>query len=436
MTVHQSSYEWQYKVARALHHQRLHAPAILRTALTLSCEALEVGFGCIIMFDEDQALRYTYVVGIEVEGEVASSFWHRLVHQGILGFVQYGQRVIVIHNIKADPRWPRLPDGVRLPRSGSAVGVPIKSEGRLFGVLLLISTEIDAFSEDAVHTLEDIADITAGALNNANMLETARAKETSFRRLVEKGQSEKAEAARYEQYRRDLAAMTYHDMRNPLQNIQISLSGLERLLHNNTTPMVSEMLRLAQHSSQQISRMVKGLLDIERLEQGRTMLNLKPVKLETLLRDTVEMVRPMTEEVGQTLSYAGDGSLPQLQIDADMVQRVIINLIENAVKHTPEGGSITVSARRSADTVCVSVSDTGPGVPDNFKDEIFDKFFRIKHSNAPEGVGLGLAFCRLAVEAHNGRIWVESEPGEGAVFTFALPVSAPASAKREAISAR
>jgi signal transduction histidine kinase len=388
------------------------------------------------MFDEDHALRYTYVVGIEVDGEVASSFWHRLVHQGILGFVQYGQRVIVIHNIKADPRWPQLPESARIPRSGSAVGVPVKAEGQLFGVLLLISTEIDAFNADAIRILEDIADITAGALNNANMLETARSKETSFRRLVEKAQSEKAEAARYEQYRRDLAAMTYHDMRNPLQNIQISLSGLERLLHNNTTPLLGEMLRLAQHSSQQISRMVKGLLDIERLEQGRTMLNLKPIRLEGLLRDTIEMMRPMAEEANQSLTYTSDGSLPQLQIDADMVQRVIINLIENAVKHTPDGGSITVSALRSADSVCISVSDTGPGVPDSFKDEIFDKFFRIKHSNAPDGVGLGLAFCRLAVEAHNGRIWVESKPGEGAVFSFALPVTAPASATRQAISAR
>jgi signal transduction histidine kinase len=429
-------YEWQYKVARALHHQRLHAPAILRTALSLSCEALRVEYGCMVMFDEENALRHTYVVGIELDGEVATSFWHRLIHQGIIGFVQHGQRVINIHNINADPRWPRLPEGAGIPTSGSAVGIPIKVDQRLLGVMLLLSPEVDAFDKAAVRLLEDIADTTAGALSNAAILDAARAKEASYRRIIDKVQAEKAEAARYEQYRRDLAAMTYHDMRNPLQNIQISLSGLERLLHNTNTPLVSEMLRLAQHSSQQITRMVKGLLDIERLEQGRSMLNLKPVKLDQLLREAVELVRPMAEEAGQTVSFAADASLPQLQIDADMIQRTIINLMENAVKHTPNGGSITVSARRAGDTVCISVKDTGPGVPGNLKDEIFDKFFRVKYSNAPEGVGLGLAFCRLAVEAHGGRIWVENEPDQGAVFSFALPVAAPSVQPRTAISAR
>lgn len=435
LTNNPSSYEWQYRVARALHHQRLQLPAILRTALSLSCEALAVDYGCIVMFDEDNALRHTHVVGIELDSQVAAGFWQRLMNQGIIGFVQYGQRVIVVHNIQADPRWTHLPESTGVPRSGSAVGVPIRVEDRLLGVLLLLSPEVGAFDANKVHLLEDIASITGDALNNATMLETSRIKEASYRRLVEKAQGEKADAARYEQFRRDLAAMTYHDMRNPLQNIQISLSGLERLLHNTATPLANEMLQLAQHSSQQISRMVKGLLDIERLEQGRTMLNLQPVKLEALLRETVAMVRPMAEQAGQTLTFGGDDSLPQIQIDADMVQRVIINLMENAIKHTPDGGFITVSARRTAETVCISVGDTGPGVPGNFKDEIFDKFFRIRYSNAPEGVGLGLAFCRLAVEAHNGRIWVDSEPGQGAVFSFALPVAAPASVAHQALNA-
>jgi signal transduction histidine kinase len=186
------------------------------------------------------------------------------------------------------------------------------------------------------------------------------------------------------------------------------------------------MIRLAQRSSQQITRMVRSLLDIERLEQGRTMLNVNSTTLDSLLGEAVEMVRPTAEEAGQKLKLEIDSNLPAIQIDTDMIQRVVTNLIENAVKHTPTNGSIIVSARLLTDGIRISVADTGPGVPRHFKDEIFDKFFRIKYSNAPNGVGLGLAFCRLAVEAHGGRIWVESEPGSGAVFAFTLPVTATA----------
>lgn len=424
MKVDHNSYEWQYNVARALHHQRLHPPAILRTALSMMCETLGISFGCIVTFDEDDALHHTYLVGIELDGEAANGFWKRLINQGIIGFVQHGQRVVVIRNISADPRWPQLPISARVPRTGSAIGIPITSEEQLVGVIVLLAPQVDYFDPNLVRILEDIADIVAGALNNANMLETSRNKETSYRRMIDKAQSEKAEAARHEQLRRDLAAMTYHDMRNPLQNIQISLAGLERLLSNSEKSLLGDMIRLAERSSEQITRMVRSLLDIERLEQGRTMLNIQPTTLDSLFGEAVDMVRPIAEEAGQTLRYEIDPNLPALQIDADMIQRVVTNLMENAIKHTPASGSITVTVRLITDSIRISVADTGPGVPRHFKDEIFDKFFRIKYSNAPNGVGLGLAFCRLAVEAHGGRIWVESEPGSGAVFAFTLPATA------------
>jgi signal transduction histidine kinase len=390
----------------------------------MMCETLGINFGCIVTFDEDDILRHTYLVGIALDGEAANSFWKRLINQGIIGFVQHGRRVVVIRNISADPRWPQLPANARVPQTGSAIGLPIKTDEQLLGVIVLLASEVDYFDTTLVRTLEEIADIVAGALNNANILESSRNKELSYRRMVDKAQSEKAEAARHEQLRRDLAAMTYHDIRNPLQNIQISLAGLERLMSNAEKTIAGEMIRLAQRSSQQITRMVRSLLDIERLEQGRTMLNVKPTTLESLLGEAVEMVRPIAEEAGQSLKYEIDPNLPALHIDGDMIQRVVTNLMENAVKHTPTNGAIAVSVRLVSDSIRISVADTGPGVPRHFKDEIFDKFFRIKYANAPNGVGLGLAFCRLAVEAHGGRIWVESEPGSGAVFAFTLPVAA------------
>jgi signal transduction histidine kinase len=97
--------------------------------------------------------------------------------------------------------------------------------------------------------------------------------------------------------------------------------------------------------------------------------------------------------------------------------------MENAVKYTPMGGTITLSAAQDGSSIRISVSDSGPGIPKHLQKTIFDKFSRVKYKDAPKGVGLGLAFCRLAVEAHGGQIWVESEPGQGSSFLFTLPAS-------------
>ena len=110
-----------------------------------------------------------------------------------------------------------------------------------------------------------------------------------------------------------------------------------------------------------------------------------------------------------------------LDIDPDMVQRIMTNLIENATKYAADGGQVILRLRNQVGQVHVTVEDDGPGIPSDKLDGIFDKFSRVKHSNAPHGVGLGLAFCRLAVQAHGGRIWVDSEPGQGAAFHFTLP---------------
>ena len=109
-----------------------------------------------------------------------------------------------------------------------------------------------------------------------------------------------------------------------------------------------------------------------------------------------------------------------------MIERVIGNLIDNAIKYTPENGVIAISSASSGSEVYVRVKDSGPGIPLDAQQSIFDKFARVRYRDAPRGVGLGLAFCKLAVEAHGGRIWVQSNAEMGSVFTCALPIDAPA----------
>jgi two-component system sensor histidine kinase KdpD len=108
-----------------------------------------------------------------------------------------------------------------------------------------------------------------------------------------------------------------------------------------------------------------------------------------------------------------------------MIRRVLINLLENAIKYTRTGGRISVAARKTGEDLAVSVSDNGPGIPAGEQKAIFGKFARIHREGHPKGLGLGLAFCRLAVEAHGGKIWVESEQGKGSTFFFTLPLAGP-----------
>jgi PAS domain S-box-containing protein len=231
-----------------------------------------------------------------------------------------------------------------------------------------------------------------------------------------------------DQLRQDLSAMVYHDLRGPLQAIYGSLSGLGRLLANTQQPKLLDLVQVGIRSTKQLSRMVESLLDIQRLEEGKAVLNTQPTSLHSLLANAAQLVQPLAMEAGQRLAFDLNDELPFVTIDSDMILRVVTNLMENAVKYTPSGGVIQLSAKAVEGGVRITVADSGPGIPKGMQRQIFDKFSRVKYKDAPKGVGLGLAFCRLAVEAHGGHIWVDSEPGNGSQFSFTLPANPQAHA--------
>jgi two-component system sensor histidine kinase KdpD len=180
---------------------------------------------------------------------------------------------------------------------------------------------------------------------------------------------------------------------------------------------------LAVQSTRHLTRMVNSLLDVERLEVGKSEVDRRPTILSSLLADAADLLEIVTSDARQELIFATDETLPILALDSDMILRVVCNLVENAVKYTPEDGQIIVRAHVVGNEVQVSVSDSGPGIPPDMRDQIFDKYVRVRNKQMANGVGLGLAFCRMAVEAHGGRIWVETDPQiHGARFCFTLPL--------------
>lgn len=221
--------------------------------------------------------------------------------------------------------------------------------------------------------------------------------------------------------RQDLTSMVYHDLQSPLANVVSSLGVAETMLPDEDDTLQS-LIAIAIRSTQRIQRLIRSLLDINRIEAGVPGAECQWASPETLVKEAVEVITPFLENKDQELRLVLPEKLPDLYIDPDMIRRVLINLLENAVKFTNQKGLVEVMVEDHQAELVFSVKDSGPGIPAGDLERIFEKYTRLKAQKGPKGLGLGLAFCRLAVEEHGGRIWVESEPGSGSRFIFSLPV--------------
>jgi PAS domain S-box-containing protein len=225
--------------------------------------------------------------------------------------------------------------------------------------------------------------------------------------------------------REDLLAMIYHDLRSPLANVISSLDVADTLMPEESGTALRSSLRIARRSTERIQRLIGSLLDVHRLEAGQPIVNQKDTDPAALIAEAVDIILPPAEARQQIIQIDIPADLPEIWVDADMVRRVLVNLLENAVKFSPQGTQIQLGARAENGQVFFWVQDHGPGIPANQHEAIFEKFARLRPEPAVKGFGLGLAFCRLAVQAHGGRIWVESQPGAGSRFQFTLPMQAP-----------
>ena len=227
-----------------------------------------------------------------------------------------------------------------------------------------------------------------------------------------------------ESLRQDLSAMIYHDIRSPLSNVAASLNMLETILPEQADPFIQSVIAIANRSTNRVQRLVSSLLDISRLEADQPISVMEMTPVAEILNETSESVAHILETRKQKLQVEYTEELPDIQIDADMIKRVMINLTENATKYGPPEGNIIIGARKSDRDVLFWVEDSGLGIPLDMRETIFDKFTRINSDSAPKGIGLGLAFCRLAVEAHGGKVWVDkSEALGGSCFAFTIPIS-------------
>jgi PAS domain S-box-containing protein len=221
--------------------------------------------------------------------------------------------------------------------------------------------------------------------------------------------------------REDLTSMIYHDLRSPLANIITSLDVLSSMFPSPENATIQSVTTIARRSTDRIQRLVSSLLDINRLEAGQTIVSQQAVTPAVLAEEALDTVRPLVESRHQELIAHLSKRLSPVWVDVDMIRRVLINLLENASKYSPPEGKIELGAMQDGDWVQLWVQDNGSGIPFTEQEHIFEKYTRLNGKDNTSGLGVGLAFCRLAVTGHGGKIWVESEVGKGSKFILTLP---------------
>ena len=269
-----------------------------------------------------------------------------------------------------------------------------------------------------------ITGLALGALFLALLVVVRRAD-----RLITARRNELAEAytnlQAAEALRDDLTGMVVHDLRTPLTSMRLSLDLLAKVMDiPEQAQFRQRLMENAQGSVEQMLALINQMLDLAKLEVGQLKLARQPVALNVLLQEKAQLYAPQAEADAKQIRVEAGPNVPLVTADADLISRVVDNLISNALKYTSSGGQIHLCAEMNGTAVLIQVADDGEGIVPEAAARIFDKFYQVTDADGQplrRGTGLGLSFCKLVVEAHNGRIWVDSQPGRGSTFSFTLP---------------
>ena len=219
----------------------------------------------------------------------------------------------------------------------------------------------------------------------------------------------------------DFIATASHELRTPLTSVQMGVHLLLEGAVGELNDKQTEVLSACREDCERLDKLMRDLLDLSRIEAGESQPALKTVRTREFIVNATEDLRPQVESKGLSFNVLIPTGLPDVIIDPSQIERVLVNLVVNAIRYTKEG-EIRIGAETRGNYMAVSISDTGTGIPQEYLPHIFDKFVQVPGA-ATGGAGLGLAISRLIIEAHGGQISVQSHSGHGSTFTFTLPVA-------------
>lgn len=320
---------------------------------------------------------------------------------------------LAIADVQRDPRIDSA-SPLRGQSVRTLVELPFMRDGCLLGVLGCYYCQLHTFSEDELDILMLFAAQLSNALQNASRYER-----TDQQREVASTSLQAVLDAR-EAY----TQMIVHDLRSPLTAVSASMKLVIETVPKDSSPyaMVERLIETGTRSLRKVLVRIDTLLDIAKMESGTMVLHREPTLVAALIQNVIAELIPLATELGITIETETD-DLPLLMLDGDKIERTILNLVDNALKYAPMNSRIHVRALADTEHLLVEVSDHGKGVPDAYKEILFDRFVQIEGRQVVRrGVGLGLSFCKAVTDAHGGDIWIEDNPDGGSRFMVRLPL--------------
>ncbi|MDD5461911.1 MAG: sensor histidine kinase KdpD [Methylococcales bacterium] len=286
-----------------------------------------------------------------------------------------------------------------------AIYFPLSNKETVLGVLVLLPVNLRRiFLPEQQKLLETFLSQIAQAITRVRLTEHAKKAQVEM------------EA---ERLRNSLLSSISHDLRTPLATIVGSASTLVEESNTLKAEDKLELSRAIYDEAQRMSNLVNNILDMARLDAGAIELNKQWIPLEEIVGVVLTRLKKRLE--GRPVTVKLPSGTPMIYVDAVMIEQVLINLLENVLRYTPDGGLVEIMAEVSSFAVEISVADQGPGIPEGYENKLFEKFYRVRHEAAQSGVGLGLAICKAIIEAHGGSIQAQNRPTGGAIFSFIIP---------------
>jgi signal transduction histidine kinase len=400
------------EVSRAL-SSSLDLETVLRTIVTRASQLARTDACTVYEYDEptgELLLRATHELDDAVVAVAKRSPIRR--GEGLAGRLALTREPIEIPDIaEAGAYTGPLRDVLLRTGTRALLGVPLLHEDRLVGALTVNRKTPGAFTPEIVALLRTFASQSALAIQNARL----------YREIAEK--SRELEAA--SRHKSEFLANMSHELRTPLN----AILGFSEVLHDGMFGEINEKqgeyLRDILESGRHLLSLINDILDLSKIEAGRMELDAGDFDLPSAIGNAVVLVRERAARRGIALGQEVDARLGTMHADERKLKQVLLNLLSNALKFTPEGGRVDVRAVARGDGAEISVSDTGVGIAPEDQATIFEEFRQVGAAEKKvEGTGLGLALSRRFIELHGGRMWVTSEVGKGSVFSFTLPVAA------------
>jgi signal transduction histidine kinase len=384
---------------------------VLTTIVSRAVQLSGLDGGVVFEYDEG-ADEFVQRAATEQGGELAAARRTRRIRRGE-GVV--GQTAVTLEPTQVSDI---LPEGAyesplrgNLVQSGirALLAVPMLWEGRLIGSVAVSRNTPGDFPPATVDLLRTFATQSALAIQNARLYQEIAIK------------SRQLEAA--SQHKSEFLANMSHELRTPLNAIIGFSEVLSERMFGDLNEKQEEYLKDIYASGQHLLSLINDILDLSKVEAGRMELEVADFDLPAAIENALTLVRERAARRGITLGSTIDSPVGSIRADERKVKQVLLNLLSNALKFTPEGGRIDVRAAMNERMVEVSVADTGVGIAPEDQEKVFEEFQQVGTvAKKVEGTGLGLTLCRKFVELHGGRIWVKSRPGDGSTFTFTLPV--------------